>query len=187
MPIYPTIGNHNAGSQNITFSQQEQSAYDTLRANVESNAAALNAARQFEVPGTPGYDLGHTYYVFSLAHETAPSPTTWTALRNARSDLMDWITASFPQAHQGLAVRALGVSDMPDYPQASPAQRASDQNIAPPDLSTVAGVQAVTVQQARQITAEQLRGMGDRVPDAAGPSSGPPDPPRGMRHLRRML
>lgn len=25
------------------------------------------------------------------------------------------------------------------------------------------------------------------VPDAAGPSSGPPDPPRGMRHLRRML
>lgn len=163
MPTYLNIGNHNAGSQNITFSQQEQSAYDTLRANVASNVAALNAARQFEVPGTPGYDLGHTYYVFSLAHETAPSPTTWTALRNARSDLMDWITASFPQAHQGLAVRALGVSDMPAYPQASPAQQAPDQSITPPDLSTAAGVQAVTVEQARQITAAQLRDMGDRV------------------------
>lgn len=163
MPIYLSSGNSNTGSQHITFSEQEQSVYDTLLVRLASNATALSAARDLGVPGTPGYDLGHTYYIFSLAYEKAPSPTTWTALRNARNDLMDWITTSFPQAHQGLAVSALGVSDMPAYPVANPALPAFGQNITVPDLSTVAGVQAVTVQQAQQITAAQLRDIGDRV------------------------
>lgn len=134
-------------------------AWDQLLHDVKGNEQALKAARALQAPGPADPKGGTAAYTLSLRYQTLKMLFAQTgderdrqALLAAHQALTQWIQTEVPPDHQAQFQNALAVEPVPAAATGLDLSRQSDD-----------ALRALTVEEAKTLTAEGLRSLGSRV------------------------